>query len=106
MVKYAIVTEGKVTNIVVADAKTATANGWIDATGGAIGDDWNDGVFTTPAVVLSVELAREIAVAEMVAESERKRLQVISDAVKVEFQSAKTEQAVSDKLAQLKAGKA
>ena len=49
MVNYAIVKDGKVTNIVVADADTATANGWIDATGGAIGDDWDDGVFTKPA---------------------------------------------------------
>jgi hypothetical protein len=46
--KYAIIENQRVTNIVVADGQTATNNGWIDATGAAIGDTWDGQTFTKP----------------------------------------------------------
>ena len=49
MVNYAVIESGKVANIVVADADTATANGWIDATGGKIGDSWDGSSFASPS---------------------------------------------------------
>lgn len=49
--------------------------------------------------------ARAAAVAELVAETERKRLQVIHDAVAVDFKDAKNVKDVSDKLKELKEAK-
>lgn len=45
---------------------------------------------------------RAAAIDEMVAHAERKRLEVLRAAVEVEFTSAKSEQDVAEKLAQLK----
>ena len=56
-----------------------------------------------PAIALAQ--ARAAAVAELVAEGERKRLDAIRDTVAVEFKDAKSEKDVSDKLMQLKAAR-
>jgi hypothetical protein len=50
MVNYAVVDNGIVINIVVADEQSAADNGWIDATGGRIGDTWDGQGFTRPDV--------------------------------------------------------
>ena len=49
--RYAIIENGIVVNVVVADAETATANGWIDCP--IAGPLWTyaNGVFTAPVVV-------------------------------------------------------
>jgi hypothetical protein len=46
---YAIIQNGRVVNIVMADADTATANGWIASTGAKIGDTWDGTGFARPA---------------------------------------------------------
>ena len=46
--------------------------------------------------------ARAAAIEEIIADTERKRLDAVRDAVAVEFKDAKSEKDVSDKLAQLK----
>jgi hypothetical protein len=56
-----------------------------------------------PAATLAQ--ARAAAIDEMVADAERKRLEVLRAAVEVEFAAAKSEQAVADKLALLKAAR-
>jgi hypothetical protein len=50
MVNYAVVDNGIVINIVVADEQSAADNGWIDATGARIGDTWDGEAFTSPPV--------------------------------------------------------
>jgi hypothetical protein len=47
--KYAVIENDTVKNIVVADEQTATDNGWINATGAKIGDAWDGQAFTSPA---------------------------------------------------------
>jgi hypothetical protein len=49
--RFAIIENGTVTNVVIADAETATANGWIDCPDA--GPQWTyaNGVFTEPVVV-------------------------------------------------------
>ena len=49
--RYAIVENGLVTNVVVADAEIASANGWIDCPDAGPGWTYADGVFTAPVVV-------------------------------------------------------
>ena len=56
----------------------------------------------SPDPAFALAQARAAAVAELVADTERKRLEIIRDAVAVEFKNAKSEKDVSDKLAQLK----
>jgi hypothetical protein len=46
--KYAVIENDTVKNIVVADEQTATSNGWINATGAKIGDTWDGQNFTSP----------------------------------------------------------
>jgi hypothetical protein len=46
--RYAVIENGAVKNIVVADEQTATNNGWINATGAKIGDAWDGQNFTSP----------------------------------------------------------
>ena len=46
--RYAIIEGNKVVNIVEADSVFAKEQGWIDATGGKIGDLWDGEKFTTP----------------------------------------------------------
>ena len=46
--------------------------------------------------------SRAAAIEEIIADTERKRLDAVRDAVAVEFKDAKSEKDVSDKLAQLK----
>ena len=48
--KYAIIENTLVVNIVVADAEFAQAQGWIDATGASIGDTWDGTEFIKPIV--------------------------------------------------------
>jgi hypothetical protein len=50
MVNYAVIKNGTVTNIVLADEQTAADNVWIDATGARIGDAWDGQGFTRPDV--------------------------------------------------------
>ena len=47
--KYAIIENTLVVNIVVADAEFAQAQGWIDATWASIGDTWDGAEFIKPA---------------------------------------------------------
>jgi hypothetical protein len=49
--RYAIIENGTVVNVVVADAQIASANGWIDCP--TAGPYWTyaNGVFTAPVVV-------------------------------------------------------
>jgi hypothetical protein len=49
--RYAIVENGLVTNVVVADAEIASANGWIDCPVAGPGWTYSNGVFTAPVVV-------------------------------------------------------
>jgi hypothetical protein len=46
--KYAVIENGIVKNIAVADEQTAIDNGWIDATGARMGDTWDGQDFTSP----------------------------------------------------------
>lgn len=48
--KYAIITDGTVSNIIEASADIAASMGAIDATGGGLGDLWDGSVFTTPPI--------------------------------------------------------
>jgi len=47
--RYAIITQGVVTNTVEADDSTAEANGWIRSDTAGIGDSYANGVFTPAA---------------------------------------------------------
>jgi len=49
--RFAIIENGLVTNVVVADAEIASANGWIDCPDAGPGWTYADGVFTAPVVV-------------------------------------------------------
>jgi hypothetical protein len=49
--RYAIIENGLVTNVVVADAEIASSNGWIDCPIGGPGWTYANGVFTAPVVV-------------------------------------------------------
>jgi hypothetical protein len=49
--RYAIVKNGFVTNVVVADAELASQNGWVDCPVAGPGWTYADGVFTAPVVV-------------------------------------------------------
>jgi hypothetical protein len=49
--RYAIIENGAVVNVVVADAEIAAENGWIDCPVGGPGWTYTDGVFTAPVVV-------------------------------------------------------
>jgi hypothetical protein len=49
--RYAIIENGLVTNVVVADAEIASANGWITCPDAGPGWTYADGVFTAPVVV-------------------------------------------------------
>jgi len=49
--RFAIIKNGTVTNVVVADAETASANGWVACPVAGPGWTYTDGVFTAPLVV-------------------------------------------------------
>jgi hypothetical protein len=49
--RYAIIENGTVVNVVVADAEIAIANGWVDCPEAGPGWAYADGVFTAPIVV-------------------------------------------------------
>ena len=49
--RYAIIENGFVTNVVVADAEIASTNGWIDCPDAGPGWTYANGVFTAPLVV-------------------------------------------------------
>lgn len=49
--RYAIIENGLVTNVVVADANLASKNGWIDCPVAGPGWTYSNGVFTAPVVV-------------------------------------------------------
>jgi hypothetical protein len=49
--RYAIIENGLVTNVVVADAQIAAENGWIDCPDAGPGWAYANGVFTAPVVV-------------------------------------------------------
>jgi len=49
--RYAIVENGLVTNVVVAEAYIAHNNGWIDCPVAGPGWTYADGVFTAPVIV-------------------------------------------------------
>ena len=59
-----------------------------------------------PTVAEQLAQARAAAIEEIIADTERKRLDAVRNAVGVEFKDAKSETDISDKLAELKAGKA
>jgi len=49
--RFAIIENGTVVNVVVADAQIAAENGWIDCPDAGPGWTYADGVFTAPVVV-------------------------------------------------------
>jgi hypothetical protein len=49
--RYAIIENGVATNVVVADAEIASANGWIACPDAGPGWTYVDGIFTAPVVV-------------------------------------------------------
>jgi hypothetical protein len=49
--RFAIIENGTVVNVVVADAEIASANGWIACPDAGPGWTYADGVFTAPVVV-------------------------------------------------------
>jgi len=49
--RYAIIENGTVVNVVVADAQIAAENGWIDCPDAGPGWTYSNGVFTAPVVV-------------------------------------------------------
>jgi len=49
--RYAIIENGTVVNVVVADAQLAAENGWIACPDAGPGWTYADGVFTAPVVV-------------------------------------------------------
>ena len=49
--RYAIIENGTVVNVVVADAEIASVNGWVDCPVAGPGWTYADGVFTAPVVV-------------------------------------------------------
>jgi hypothetical protein len=49
--RYAIIKDGIVINVVVADAQIASTNGWIESPDVGPGWTYADGVFTAPVVV-------------------------------------------------------
>ena len=49
--RYAIIENGTVVNVVVADAEIASSNGWIDCPIAGPGWTYANGVFTAPVVV-------------------------------------------------------
>lgn len=51
MSRYAIIENGVVTNVVVADADIAAENGWVQCDHGGPGWTYANGVFTEPPVV-------------------------------------------------------
>ena len=57
--KYAIVNDGVVTNIVESSAEFAAAQGWIDATGLAIGDAQSATGFVAPEKIIDAAALRE-----------------------------------------------
>lgn len=50
--RYAIIENGVVTNVVVANAETAAQNGWIECDHGGPGWTYANGVFTEPPPVI------------------------------------------------------
>jgi hypothetical protein len=52
--RYAIVENGVAVNVVVADADTASTNGWIECPVAGPGWTYADGVFTAPVVVAPI----------------------------------------------------
>jgi hypothetical protein len=52
MNRYAIIENGVVTNVVVADADTAAQNGWIQCDHGGPGWIYANGVFTEPTPIV------------------------------------------------------
>jgi hypothetical protein len=49
--RYAIIENGTVVNVVVADAEIASTNGWIACPDAGPGWTYADGIFTAPVVV-------------------------------------------------------
>lgn len=49
--RFAIIENGLVTNVVVADAEIASTNGWVACPVAGPGWTYTDGVFTAPVVV-------------------------------------------------------
>ena len=54
MSRYAIIENGKVKNVVVADESLAQANGWVNGTNANIGDEWDGATFTPTDPVIPV----------------------------------------------------
>jgi len=67
------------------------------------GSTFSEPVPTAEEVAIELAQARAAAIAEVVAETERKRLQVIHDAVAVDFKDVKNVKDVAGKLALIKA---
>jgi hypothetical protein len=53
--RYAIIENGIAVNVVIADADTASTNGWIECPDAGPGWTYADGVFTAPVVVAPIE---------------------------------------------------
>jgi len=68
--RYAIIENGIVTNVVVADAETANANGWIECPVAGPGWTYANGIFTEPVVIeppVPTPPTKEELMAELVA---------------------------------------
>jgi hypothetical protein len=57
---YAIVDSGTVTNIAEASPEFAASQGWIDATGAAIGDTWDGSKFVPKVVVIIITIPQSV----------------------------------------------
>jgi hypothetical protein len=56
--KYAIIENGVVVNIAIAEAEFAAEQGWVDATGADIGYSYDGSTFTAPARDVEAEWAK------------------------------------------------
>ena len=67
--------------------------------------DWTPPEPTAEQVAEQLAQARAAAIEEIIADTERKRLDAVRDAVADKFKDAKSAKDISDKLAELKAGR-
>lgn len=66
--RFAIIQNGTVVNVVVADAQLASEHGWIDCPAAGPGWTYADGVFTKPVAVETIEPAPDATKEQLMAE--------------------------------------
>ena len=93
------------TNVPNKEASDAYPKGTVEVTIKPSGDhQWQNGewVKAIPDPAIALAQARAAAIEEIIADTERKRLDAVRDAVEVKFRGAKSEKDVADKLVELK----